>query len=319
MKKIIGIVLVLCLAFALVACGNDRQEPEGVEEPEPLRTAEEYGEIIVAGELLRHDLIFPGPWQHVDAAHQRQEGDTLFLRVLPSLGLHTVDEVMAAFSQYFTEEMLDHLGPGSYEEHNGHLYFLPYFASGGHFFWDAAEFPILERDGNLTVIAVQVMSNDEGIAARQTFYYTLIGGRIAAWEHGDWEPISWDDLPGMAYTPIPEPAPEQIDALAAQIAGTWQNGLGNTITISATIPRNERWEFIRETANGAYEIHIRVDGAGSTNDIWFFPVGVEMLRCGTSDTIVPSDTSRERLFLGRFSLTSCCPDEEIYQEVFYAQ
>ena len=107
--------------------------------------------------------------------------------------------------------------------------------------------------------------------------------------------------------------------LALQIAGTWQNGLGERITISATIPRNERWEFIRETANGAYEIHIRVDGAGSTNDIWFFPVGVEMLRCGTSDTIVPSDTSRERLFLGRFSLTSCCPDEKIYQEAFYAK
>lgn len=155
-------------------------------------------------------------------------------------------------------------------------------------------------------------------------------------------PAVVDVAPIMPEVPVDEQqstADEEIETIE-QLEGTWANDLGHIVEISATgnvlfaengaiaqtmatlvpcyaeDPQSEfpRWErSIRKTANGAYVI-----GCCATHlELWFFPVGVEMIRYNTNGSLVPSDTLRQRVFLGTFSLTTCCPDEEILLEVFY--
>jgi len=114
----------------------------------------------------------------------------------------------------------------------------------------------------------------------------------------------WDD----DRVVIKENAPEQL-------VGTWENNMGETYVISHEIPQGEHWIMTR-LPNGSYRILVEND-SGAHYEKWFFPLGTEMVRYGTNWSLVPSDTSRERLFVGTFTLTTCCPDEEILQEVFY--
>jgi len=127
------------------------------------------------------------------------------------------------------------------------------------------------------------------------------------------------------------------ESVLEQFAGIWRNGEDSIVEIGANgriisaetgnavfplmpcyeeDPESEfpAWEWtIHRTPNGAYVIRC----CQSHLDIWFFPVDVEMVRYNTNGSLVPSDTSKDRVFVGTFSLTTCCPDEEIYQEVFY--
>ena len=118
--------------------------------------------------------------------------------------------------------------------------------------------------------------------------------------HDQW----WDDNTVI----IRETTPEQL-------VGTWKNDTGETYVISHEIPQGEDWVMTR-FPSGAYLIIVESDSPAHYEK-WFFPVGVEMVRYGTNWSLVPSDTSRARLFVGTFTLTACCPDEEILLEVFY--
>jgi len=132
---------------------------------------------------------------------------------------------------------------------------------------------------------------------------------------------------------------EESAIVLEQLAGIWRNDAGHIVEIGAngrvisaengapvrtmaTVapcyeedPESEfpAWVWsIRRTPNSTYVI----DCCATHLSIWFFPIGVEMVR-DTNWSLVPSDTSRVRMFLGTFSLTACCPDEEILQETFY--
>ena len=134
-----------------------------------------------------------------------------------------------------------------------------------------------------------------------------------------------------------EMSDEELAVVLEQLVGMWSNGENSIVEVgtngrvisaetgNAVFPLNPcyeedpesefpAWEWsIRRTPNGAYVI-----GCCATHlEIWFFPVDVEMIRYNTNGSLVPSDTSRARMFLGTFSLTTCCPDEEIYRETFY--
>ena len=133
---------------------------------------------------------------------------------------------------------------------------------------------------------------------------------------------------------------EESSAVLEQLAGVWHNDADHTVEIDATgkvisagngaavqtmatlVPCYEEnpasefpaWEWtIHRAPNGAYVIRC----CQTHLEIWFFPVGVEMVRYNTNRSTMTSDTSRKRVFLGTFSLTTCCPDEEILHEVFY--
>ena len=124
---------------------------------------------------------------------------------------------------------------------------------------------------------------------------------------------------------------------AEQFVGMWRNGQDSIVEIgangrvistetgNAVFPLNPcyeedpesefpAWEWaLHRTALGAYVIRC----CATHLELWFFPAGAEMVRYGTNWSLVPSDTSRARLFVGTFSLTACCPDEELLLEVFY--
>jgi len=115
---------------------------------------------------------------------------------------------------------------------------------------------------------------------------------------------SWDDETFVIRESVPE-----------QFRGAWNNDMGETYVISHEIPQGESWIMTR-LPNGSYRILVENDSPAHYEK-WFFPVGAEMIRYGTNWSLVSSDTSRARLFVGTFSITTCCPDEEIYREVFY--
>lgn len=100
-----------------------------------------------------------------------------------------------------------------------------------------------------------------------------------------------------------------------QFVGTWANSMGESYVILGEIPQGEYWTII-QLPNGSYMIIVD-NGSGAHYEKWFFPIGVEMVRYGTNWSLVPSDTSRERLFVGTFAIMACCPDEEIDRELFY--
>ena len=146
----------------------------------------------------------------------------------------------------------------------------------------------------------------------------LIGTLVACTETPEPEPES-TQVPVVTASPEPEPIPEpeneQANTLAEQMAGMWRNSLGEILVIPSTIPQNEQWS-VRETPYGAFEITV-TDGSLAHISMWFFPIGVEMVRDNTDGSIVASDISRARLYLGPFSLTTCCPDEEINRDVYF--
>jgi len=114
----------------------------------------------------------------------------------------------------------------------------------------------------------------------------------------------WDDDTVVVSETTPE-----------QLVGTWKNDMGEIYVISYEIPQGEHWVMTR-LPNGSYRILVENDSPAHSEK-WFFPVGAEMVRYGTNWSLVPSDISRARLFVGTFSITACCPDEEILLEVFY--
>ena len=105
---------------------------------------------------------------------------------------------------------------------------------------------------------------------------------------------------------------ERANAIVARVAGTWRNSLGDILTIPETIPENQQW-IVDKWPNNSYRIFIYP----AHIEVWVFPIGAEMIRWGTYDSLVVSDLSRARLYRGSFSLTSCCSDEKINREVYF--
>ena len=114
----------------------------------------------------------------------------------------------------------------------------------------------------------------------------------------------WDDNTLIVQETTPE-----------QLVGIWENALDETYVIPHEIPQGEHW-VMTQFPNGTYRITVQNESPAHYEK-WFFPVGADMVRYGSNWSLVPSDTSRARLFVGTFSITACCPDEEILQEVFY--
>lgn len=205
-KKMTLVLLILVLiGLVFVACTEEptlvptqEQTPAGTngssagdlpEEPEPQtdsRTAEEFGEIIIRGDQLSRDLIFPGfhMYQHEgeERAVPTEWGISLGFRVLPTSGFETIADIRAAFLPYLTEEMVDELlewGASFYEEYNDNLYFFPYRASDSKWIWAEANFAIIEQDSNRTVIEVIVPGTAEGQQWTETMHYTFLYDRIS--------------------------------------------------------------------------------------------------------------------------------------------
>ena len=135
------------------------------------------------------------------------------------------------------------------------------------------------------------------------------------------EPIEPAPGPEPVYFPKPGPIVNgefaaRASALAAQMAGTWRNNLGETLVIPATIPEGRWWDIL-ETPDGSFRIVIQIDDCPAHYEMWFFPLGAEMIRWGTTYLLAVSDLSRARIYYGTFSLTSCCPDEEINRRLFF--
>lgn len=172
--------------IALVATACENTTPEAPPAEENLLSAAEFGQIIRRGEQLYSDLILPGTFILQNAEEQElihRDGRVHFpYRVLPSSGFETIADIRAAFGPYFTAEMVDWLLSASiafYEEADGNLYFFPYWACGSHWFWEDADFQIIEQDGNLTIVEVIVPGTGEGMEWIETIRYTFWDNRIS--------------------------------------------------------------------------------------------------------------------------------------------
>ena len=153
-----------------------------------LMTAKEFGEIIIRGDLLRRDFIFPGwhmyNYEGEERIVQTQWGSSIGFRVLLTSGFERIEDVRAAFLSYFTEEMVDGIyllgwGAAFYEEYNDNLYFFPYRACGGEWIWEDASFEIIKQEGKHTVIEVIVPGTAEGQHWIETIHYTFLYDRIS--------------------------------------------------------------------------------------------------------------------------------------------
>ena len=120
-------------------------------------------------------------------------------------------------------------------------------------------------------------------------------------------------------TPEPSAGNTNPGFNAADFEGTWTNSVNETLIFP--MPGYEIGN-VWHTPNGAYVVEmIWLEGPGEMR-VWFFPIGVEMVRYNLLGVRMPhnpevtSDTSRARMFQGDFEVTGCCPDEKINETLF---
>jgi len=346
MKKLLTVLVAVLLILAFVGCNEQADNPttpeemppvltitpEPTEQANPTPTSAEAGVII--GDILFHDIpvsqLFTEPFLDVLGEPISQHGAFFSFEGLSIVGLLggvAHEEEWAEYDNVAIQ--LDALAPHlDLFTLNGvpldmtRAELIATFGAPYHDIVDhdhSLMYPVSSSTIEYTVTFRFESSNDDA---------PMVGisiGRSARQYLAQDE--RWDET-----IVIPESVPEQL-------VGTWRNGAGHIVEISAdgrvisvengapvlamaTLvpcyeddPESEfpAWEWrIRRVANGTYVIEC----CQTHLNIWFFPVGVEMVR-DTNWSLVPSDTSRDRMFLGTFSLTACCPNEKILREVFY--
>ena len=311
MKKLLILLVSVLFIFAFVGCNEQADTPmiseeipptmdipsEPVEQQDPAPAQEEPG--VIVGDVLFNGIpisqLFTEPFLDILGEPIEQNGDTFSYEGLSIVGLLSSAADQEEWAEYDNMAIQFSIFEPSLDSFKLNGVSLP--ATRAEL---RAAFGV--PNGNSPSLLTYRVSNP-------TIEYM-----IEFWFR-DWDKNSYVSSIRIYRIAADEYRPVATIAPPEQLIGTWENALGATLTFPDENYTPEQW-LTYTTPIGAYRIYAIAD-CGAHTTFWLFPIGVEMIRYNTNGSLVPSDTSVVRLYQFSFDVTTCCPDEEILQEVFY--
>ena len=187
MKKLFAMVSLLTLTLALAACGsNGYGQGAAPSETQETWTIEELGATIEAAGIFWNNWWFGrGPFSPEHTGSPEYLCDGFFvLRLLPTSGFESLDDIRNYLLQYYTESWVDSRllrGYSVFVEYNNILYFSAARACADDLNWETAEHILVEQDGNHAIVETTVIAwaADLGEYFEIQRRFIFIDGRIS--------------------------------------------------------------------------------------------------------------------------------------------
>ena len=217
MKRCIILVLAALLLLTLTACGATPQpsppEPTPAETVEPSPPAVPETDISESAEYLNEEItewtvaelgatieaagMFWNDWwfgrgrfapEHIAAWGEEEVPEHLaavYLRLLPTSGFESLDDIRSYLLQYYTESWVDAELSGAFAafvEYDNILYIHIARMCFGDRNWETAEHILIEQDGSHAIIETTVLAWHGEVAAyyESRYRFTFINGRISS-------------------------------------------------------------------------------------------------------------------------------------------